>query len=334
MTADKYIYVFSELGRRLRNAVSGPEFGYNAAEAIAGNGWFTRADIEFQIESICTQMLDEDRLNQWYRSYYPAPAHDSKRVLIIMAGNIPLVGFFDLMCTLMSGHAAIIKPSSKDRVLVEYIVDILKSIDTDIPVSFYTGHEEVDALVAMGGDNAVRIFRERFNGIPVLLRDSRFSVAVVDGNETPEELSGLSDDITSYCGLGCRNVGLLFVPTGYDLQIICRKISCTKHVNNKINNNYRQRKALLTMTGVTFADCGNRILVECSDFPQAISQINYIYYNSKDEIAEWLVGNDSDIQCVVGHFEHPRAVGFGLSQRPELTDYPDGNDTMKFLLSV
>jgi len=251
-----------------------------------------------------------------------------------MAGNIPLVGFSDLLCTLFSGHAAIVKLSRKDRVLMEYIIDILKDIDSDIPISHYDGQKDIDALVAMGGNNAVRIFRERFKEIPVLLRDSRFSAAIIDGTETPDEISGLANDIAAYCGLGCRNVGFLFVPVGYDVQSLCRKIHCIEHMNDKIMNGYRQRKALLTITGMAFIDCGDRVFVECGDFPQAISQVNYMFYKSKSDIKEWLSKNDSEIQCVVGHFEHPRAVGFGLSQRPGLADYPDGRDTMQFLLSI
>lgn len=332
MTKDKSIFVFSELGRRLNADVESDAVEPVIRKAVAQNPWFTEADIKYQIKTISNQLLDAHKLNEWL-SCCPA-TESSKKVLVIMAGNIPMVGFFDLMCVLASGHTAVVKTSSKDSVLMEYIIDVLTDIDSNIPIEFYDGAEKVDALVAMGGDNAIRVFRQKYEGIPMLVRGSRFSVAVMDGTETDEEIDGLAQDITAYSGLGCRNVELLFMPVGYDIAKIVNSISCTKYINKKIINNYVQRKAMLEMNGVPFRDCGNRVLVEENSFPEAISQINYTFYGYLSEVADWLAVNDASIQCVAGHTDHPRSVGFGQSQSPSLRDYPDGEDTMAFLSKI
>ena len=329
---DKFISVFSLLGQRLVEALSSGELGPIIARAVTQNSWFTEFDIIYQIKTICSQMLDAYKLDEWLNN---CPVSEcEKKVLVIMAGNIPLVGFFDLLCVLAGGHMAVVKTSSKDSILMKYVIDILKNISPDIPIKYYDGSENVDALIAMGGDNAVRFFRERYEGIPMLLRGSRYSVAVLDGTETEAEIAGLATDITAYSGLGCRNVGLLFLPVGYDVTRIINSICSVEHINKKIINNYGQRKALLTMAGRDFSDCGSRILFESSTFPEAISQVNYYFYDSQADVAEWLVANDESIQCVVGHMAHRRGVNFGQSQSPSLTDYPDGVDTMQFLSDI
>lgn len=332
MTKDKSIFVFSRLGQLLGAAVADKSFGQIVRKAVAENPWFTEYDIRYQIESVCTQMLDADKLYEWL-SRYSESKHE-KKVLVIMAGNIPMVGFFDLMCVLASGNRAVVKTSSKDSVLIAYIIGILKDIYPDIPIDFYDGGIKPDALVAMGGDNAVRLFRQKYEGIPMLLRGNRCSVAVLDGTESNEEIAGLAEDITSYSGLGCRNVGLLFLPNGYDISNIVRSINCTEHINKKIINNYTQLKAVLEMNGVRFTDCVCRIMVERGGFPEAISQVNYVFYDSLPKVADWLAENDSSIQCVEGHLNHSRRVDFGQSQNPSLADYPDGEDTMKFLSNI
>lgn len=271
-------------------------------------------------------MLSRDKLETWLAAYPAVPVAVPRRVLVVMAGNIPLVGFFDLLCTVAGGHRCLLKPSAKDAVLTEYIVGLLRSIDASVPVEFYDGTSPVDAVIATGSDNANRYFRARYAGIPSLLRGSRQSAAVLSGNETPEQLAGLADDIWAYSGLGCRSVSLLFLPEGYE------PILQMPSVNGKYINNYRQTRALLAMQGCPFRDLGAAVAVEQRAFPMSLSQISYTHYRTPDEVAGWLATHDDELQCVVTEcLPHSRRAAFGCAQSPALTDYPDDRDVIAWL---
>lgn len=322
------IALLSELGRRLHG------FGDDACtrgvieRACRANGWFTAADISRAVASIARDMLPGAQLEKWLAPY-PVPVAVPRRVLVVMAGNIPMVGFFDLLCVLAAGHRCLVKPSAKDTVLMEYVVDLLRAIDPDLPVGFYDGESPVDAVIATGSDNANRYFRTKYAGIPALLRGNRQSVAVLGGQETPAQLAGLVDDIWAYSGLGCRSVSLLFLPEGCDLQLRMPEM------NGKYRNNYLQQKALLAMSGRPFRDFGASVAVEERAFPSALSQVNYSFYESSDEVAAWLAAHDAELQCVVSEaVAHSRRADFGRAQSPALTDYPDDRDVIAFLTSL
>ncbi len=327
--------IFSELGRRLAL------FGTDACtrdtvrRAALANPWFLPAEIERAARNIAECMLSANALQTWLSACSGIPVDKPKNVLIIMAGNIPFVGFHDLLCVLAAGHCAAVKPSSKDSMLMSYIVSELLGIAPGLPVSVYAGSETPDAVIAMGGDNTAMALRERYREIPVLLRGSRWSTAVLDGTETREELAGLSGDIMSYSGLGCRNVSLVFVPRNYDIHTLQNVLSANAaEMNPKYLNNYRQVKALLELNGQAFVDCGINVLVEGCEFPTTVSRINYSFYDNPSEAADWISAHDGEIQCVAGKIAHPRATCFGETQRPSLTDYPDGRDTMEFLAGI
>lgn len=324
------INLFCELGSRLQS------FGSDAATrrvikaACAANGWFLDGEIRRAVQSIADEMLRRDRLEDWL-SAYPAlrQPHDARNVLVIMAGNIPLVGFFALLCVLIGGHRCLVKPSNKDHVLMEYLVETLRTIDPATPVSMYDGRTPVEAVIATGSDNAKRYFRSHYAGIPSLLRGSRQSVAVLSGRETAGQWAGLADDIWAYSGLGCRNVSLLFLPRGAELRLEMPP------VNVKYRNNYVQQKALLEMQGHPFRDLGAALLVEERSFPNALSRIHYTYYDSTDEVAQWLADHDEELQCVVSEvLPHSRRVDFGRAQSPSLTDYPDDRDVLAWLSTL
>ena len=212
---------------------------------------------------------------------------------------------------------------------MEYVVGQLRDIDASVPVEFYDGVSPVDAVIATGSDNANRYFRARYVGIPSLLRGSRQSAAVLSGDETPEQLAGLADDIWAYSGLGCRSVSLLFLPEGYEptLQM--------PDVNDKYKNNYRQTRALLTMQGRPFRDLGAAVAVERRNFPTALSRISYTHYKTLDEVAGWLAMHDDELQCVVTEcLPHSRRAAFGGAQSPALTDYPDDRDVIAWLAAL
>lgn len=323
------IDLFSELGVRLRGFGGDDVTRAVMNAACRANGWFTPAEVRRAVGAIARDMLNREKLETWLADYPAVPVVAPRRVLVVMAGNIPLVGFFDLLCTVVSGHRCLIKPSAKDSVLMEYIVALLRDIDDSAPVGFYDGASPVDAVIATGSDNANRYFRARYAGIPSLLRGSRQSAAVLSGDETPEQLAGLADDIWAYSGLGCRSVSLLFLPEGYEptLQI--------PPVNDKYKNNYLQVRALLAMQGHPFLDLGAAVAVEQRAFPTALSQISYTHYKTPDEVAGWLAMHDDELQCVVTEcLPHSRRAAFGCAQSPALADYPDNRDVIAWLTAL
>lgn len=320
--------LFSELGRRLCGFGDDARSQEAIRRACAANGWFTPREVVRAVSEIRDRMLRPEELDRWL-AHYPAFGTAPRRVLVVMAGNIPLVGFFDLLCVVAAGHVCLVKPSSKDRVLIEYVVELLRTIDPAAAVAFYREGEPVDAVIATGGDNAVRYFRMRYAGLRTLLRGHRQSVAVLSGRETAAQLAALADDIWAYSGLGCRNVSLVWVPEGCDFA------PQVPAVNPKYRNNYLRERALLTMTERPFVDLGAAVVVEQREFPAALSRIACARYRSPDEVEAWLAEHDAELQCVVSEcVDHSRRVGFGCAQSPGLTDYPDDRDTMAWLAEL
>jgi hypothetical protein len=300
--------------------------------AVAANEWFTVGDIRYAVAAIRSEMLDAKRVAEWLSHYATAGSRCPKRVAIIMAGNVPLVGFFDLMCVLASGDIPFVKPSSKDRALEEYVELLLREIEPELRIEQYVEGADYDAVIATGGDSANLYFRTAFAGTPALLRGSRHSVAVLSGRESKAEMKALADDVFVHSGLGCRNVSLLFVPKGFKPKLEVRKMSLAYH------NNYLQCRALLTMQGAKFKDLGEAVVLKTkvAEFPRFLSQINVVEYSSLEEVQQWLVAHDEALQCVVSEIEglHSRQVPFGRAQRPTLFDYADERDTMQFLATI
>lgn len=323
--------LFVELGRRLTRFGADPASQQVIDKARMENNWFSEYDIRRAVEAIAMQMLIRERLEPWM-AHYPIPVVAPRRILIIMAGNIPLVGFFDLLCTLIVGHEAWVKCSSKDRVLMEYIIEQLRGIAPQVPIVWAREREteRPDAVIATGSDNTNRYFRARYARIPALLRGSRQSVAVLSGDESPTQLRGLADDVFAYSGLGCRSVSLLFVPRGWD-----GVLKPPPQMNEKYRNNYLQTRAVLTMQGIPFRDLGAAVLVKERAFPNALSRIHYSEYDTLQEVEEWLRLHDNELQCVVTEsVTHSRRVDFGQAQSPGLTDWPDERDVLEFLTTL
>ena len=321
-----YTELFARLGGLLEGFGTVPETRAVAEAAVAANPWFTLSDVVFSVDAVRRNMLDAAVSARWL-SYYGANGRTVRsRVAVIMAGNIPLVGLSDLLCVVASDCIPYIKMSSKDSVLMEYVVGLLCGLAPGIRVERYVPEERYDAAIATGSDNANRYFRAQYAGIPSLLRGNRQSVAVLGGRETPAQLTALADDIWAYSGLGCRSVSLLFLPEGYDLQLRMPE------VNVKYRNSYRQQKALLTMGGQPFRDLGAAVAVEERAFPAVLSRINYSFYKSPAEVGAWLAEHDAGLQCVVSEcIACRRRVDFGHAQSPGLTDYPDDRDVIEFL---
>lgn len=320
------IQTFVQLGRHLHELKNSPLLEEKIQQAISFNPWFTDADIRRAIDAICEEMLQEERLSKWLSSY-TMPSCTPQRILVVMAGNIPLVGFFDLLCVLIAGHRCLVKPSSKDRILMEWMIGLLKDISPETMVEIYDGISPCDGLIATGSDNAERYFKAHYEGIPSLLRGSRQSVAILTGQETKAQLEGLADDIWAYSGLGCRNVSLIFIPEGETFHIKMPQM------NPKYVNNYRQTKALMEMNHREFIDLGGSVATLGHDFSKSLSEIVLAPYKSTEEVEEWLSIHDEELQCVVSEsIPHPRQAPFGKAQSPRLQDYPDQKDVIEWLL--
>lgn len=317
--------IFALLGERVQGFGQSESSRRVIESAIEQNPWFTEQDICDAVEAIRTQMLDKTKLETWLADYPTATA--PKRVAIIMAGNIPLVGFFDLLCVLCSGHEAHIKPSSKDRVLMQYVVDTLHNIEPTIAIYDYNPAEHYDMVIATGGDEANRYFKSHFADTKRLLRGSRHSVAVLDGMESGEELMGLYNDITAYSGLGCRSVSMIFAPAGADLNL-------PKGVakNPKLRRNIASMRALYTMQGHNFGDYGAFLTTEGTTFATTLASVVVQRYDDISTVRAWLTEHSEKLQCVVSHLDIEGAVAFGEAQHPQLNDYADGVDTMEFLV--
>ena len=296
------------------------------SQAVAENPWFTPTSIRTAVEAIRREMLEREKLEAWLAPY-AVPVRTPKRVLVIMAGNLPLVGFFDLLCVVASGHHCLVKPSSKDRILMEHILHELHAIDPTLPITLYDGSTPPEAVIATGSDNTNRYFRARYGEFPTLLRGSRQSVAVLTGEESEAELLGLEQDIWMHHGLGCRNVSLLFLKKGTKFPEIRPQSTHEKH-----RNNYLQTKALFQLTNQPFIDLDGAIAICQSAFPKALSSLSYTYYGTEADVENWLADHDRELQCVVARsINHPRRVDFGQAQHPRLTDYPDAVDVVAFL---
>ena len=307
----------------------------NAIEkAQRENGWFTIEFIKLALDNISAEYLQSDELRRWTKKYnVPEQTTDPKNVGLVMAGNIPLVGFHDFLCVFVSGHKQTIKPSTKDEILIRYIVDTLFSWDSSVKeyIEFADMLKSKDAYIATGSNNSSRYFEYYFGKYPHIIRRNRTSVAILTGNETMEELSLLADDVYQYHGLGCRNVTKIYVPEGYDFVPLLEAFKKYEYLadHNKYRNNYDYQLALLIMNKQYYMTNGSIILHEHKLEFSAISRLNYEFYKNSPDVSRELVGN-KNIQCIVGKGHLP----FGKAQHPGLEDYADGVNTMLFLRSL
>jgi hypothetical protein len=309
---------------------------YQAIKQRAGreNPWFIPEFIERASENIATGFLQKDKLESWANSYnIPPEQPHQKNVGIVMAGNIPMVGFHDMLSVFISGHRCTIKASSKDEALIKHLVNKLAewNAETGSYISFADRLTGCDAYIATGSNNTGRYFEYYFGKYPHIIRYNRTSVAILDGTESLEELELLADDICLYFGLGCRNVTKLYVPKDYDFVPLLESMKKYSHFQDyhKYKHNYDYHLALLMMGNKFYMTDGTTILAENASLFTPVSQVNYEYYDNKDEVILQLK-ESKDVQALTGH----GFVAFGKAQQPSLADYADGVDTMKFLLSI
>ncbi|MCC8089258.1 MAG: hypothetical protein LIO79_08370, partial [Rikenellaceae bacterium] len=271
----KYIKELILLGNYLKTATDKnvPEINAVIRTAVSENPWFTRESVIMSIRSICTTLLDCKKLTLWSIMYSWDNIH-SKNVTVIMAGNLPLVGFFDMLCVLVSGHNCFVRPSSKDRALILFLIGKLKEINPEIPVYEIECHNP-DAVIATGSDNSNRYFKYKYGEIPHVFRKSRYSIAVLTGKENSKEIKSLHKDITSYYGLGCRNVSCLFLPEHFNYDILK---SATKRIspNPKYTSRLKYYKTVLKMNKREYIDCGDFFMTKLNN--GVVGALPEIYY--------------------------------------------------------
>ena len=328
MQKNERISAFVQLGQKIEG-LSEAQIAQLAQSAKAKNGWFTMKSIENALSGL-SYMLDRDNLEKWTSSY-PTENELPKIVGLVTAGNIPLVGFHDLLSVLISGHFAAIKPSSDDEFLTKVVIDWILEIEPRFKknIEIRDKLKDIDAVIATGSDNTARYFEYYFRDLPSIIRKNRTSVAVISGVESQEELRMLGDDIFSYFGLGCRNVSKVFTPQGYDIRSIFPVFEEHNEVINhhKYRNNYDYYKSIYLVNKTPHLDTGFLLVSSTEDLVSPISVLYHQEYESETSLQSHLENKKEKIQCIVGHDHIP----FGKAQRPELWDYADNIDTMKFL---
>jgi hypothetical protein len=335
MKIEKKINSLSRLGKEILKIIEDKDEIIN--QAYEQNPWFI-PDFILQALGGISYLLDEDKLIKWTSNYDFNP--DSKKNIgIIMAGNIPLVGFHDMISVLLSSNRAIIKLSHNDDILIPYLANILKSIDPEIgdDISYVDSPGEVDALIATGSDNTARYFKSSFKNIPYIIRKNRTSCCIIDGYEEVQDLNYLSDDIFSYFGLGCRNVSKIYIPKDYQIENLLPYFNKYRWMekHSKYNNNYRYLLSKYPLENKSFINAEYFTLLEKEDLVSPISCVYYEKYKDIDHLELMLGQNILKIQCLVsrsGWF--PGSIPFGKAQLPEPWDYADDVDTMSFLESV
>lgn len=321
---------------RLGNYMKSDDEGWREAKhkAYLQNQWFVPEFIGLSVNNIAQNFLQPQQLDQLINQYQiPTENSNPRKVGIVMAGNIPLVGFHDLLCVFLTGHYAVIKPSSKDEVLIDHLVKKLIEWDQQVEPYFTIAAmiKNGDAYIATGSNNSSRYFEYYFAKYPSIIRKNRTSVAIISGKETDQDLEKLADDAYQYFGLGCRNVTKIFVPKNYDFVRLLNVFKKYDHLidHHKYKNNYDYNLAIHILNNQFYMTNGSIILVENESAFSPISQLHYEYYSNEIEVREKLK-NDQSIQCVVSKED----IDFGEAQCPGVCDYADGVDTMKFLMQI
>ncbi len=320
--------------KELKNYLTenGEEWQSVKEKASRANGWFTPEFIDLSVQNIVDRFLDEDALQAWTGHYHIDDTITPKNVGIVMAGNIPLVGFHDFLAAFVTGHRQTIKLSSKDEILLKHLVQKMCSWQPAMEplVQFETMLKGCDAYIATGSNNSAVYFDYYFSRYPSIIRRNRTSAALLTGRETTEELEKLSDDIHAFFGLGCRNVTKIFVPEEYDFVPLLKSFDRYKYFadHNKYRNNFDYNLSLLILNNRFYMTNNTALLVENESLFSAISQLHYSFYKDPDAVIHSLK-NNTDLQCIVGV-----DVPFGQAQSPGLMDYADGVDTVEFLLTL
>lgn len=352
MELEKRINAFVELGKFLTqfeqidpvkdssvkyNDLFFDGFKHQLKLAEETNGWFTKDNLIYSLKGWSNQ-LTYSYINTFILKY-DMTSISCKNVAIIMAGNIPLVGFHDFFSVLISGHNVVVKQATNDKQLLPLIAKYLEIVEPGFKskITFVDGQlKDFDAVIATGSDNTARYFEYYFREVPSIIRNNRNSVAVLNGNETKNDLEALSIDIFRYYGLGCRNVSKLFVPKSYDFKDFFQSIYSWHPIINqsKYANNYDYNKAVYLMSEFDMLENGFLMLKEDHRYSSPIATLFYEFYDSKKTLKKRLNKDHTKIQCVVASNFLDSEIKFGCTQTPNLWDFADNVDTIEFLLKI
>jgi len=309
-------------------------------EAEQKNNWFTHENILSSLIALSDQLTIEN-FDSWLTPYNLSDTDDNKRILLVMAGNIPLVGFHDLLSVLISGNRVVVKLSSNDNILFPYLWEVICKINPNFSDKLEKIDEIIDkkfdAVIATGSDNSAKYFEYYFKNIRRIIRKNRRSIAVINGKETNPELKGLAEDVFLYFGLGCRSVSKIFVPKGYILDKLFDVFFPFQEIVNhkKYGNNYDYNKAVFLMGGHKLVENGFLLMKEDESLQSPISMLFYEYYEDLEKVKDYIDENADLLQCVVCKEDIVKKnTHFGETQKPQLWDYADNVDTIEFLISI
>lgn len=331
MNLAERIDLMTQLGKYL--TTDDEALGEAKKKAFDKNKWFTEEFVNIALKNIATQFLDKEKLEDWIKIYHLDDNISPKTVGIVMAGNIPLVGFHDFLCVFISGHHQKIKLSEKDDILFPFLLKKLAEWNSRVlsVVAVADTLKDCDAYIATGSANSARYFNYYFGKYPSVIRGNKTSVALLTGKESVEELNLLADDVQIFFGLGCRNITHIYVPGEYNFEPLLTALKKYNYFadHSKYKNNYDYHLALLIMNSKFYMSNESIVLVENENIFSGVSQLNYSFYKIAEEVMEQLKIN-KNVQCIVGE----SGIPLGSAQQPGLKDYADGVDTMQFLLSL
>lgn len=334
MILQERMYTFIKLGEYLEKDI------YKNSREIfsrveAHNPWFTQDNIKRALDT-WREQLSPDMIISWLNPYKLKEVLNPKRVLIVMPGNIPLVGFHDFISVLISGHKVVVKMSKNDNILLKVLIDKLISISPKFKNSIFfiddIAKRDFDAVIATGSNNSAHYFEYYFRDVKRIIRRNRRSVAVLDGSESILQLEGLADDVFSYFGIGCRNVSKLFLPKDFNMANLFKAFFPYSYVidHTKYANNYNYNKTICLMGNNKLIENGFLIMKEDPSLNSPVAMLYYEYYEDMHSVLQYIKENECDLQCVVSK----EGIPFGGTQKPNLWDYADGVDTIEFLRNI
>lgn len=325
----------SKLQKILENPFENETLYKAAQNTIVSNPWFDLESINYSLKSV-SSWLNTPVLQNFLKNY--KPQNQAKKIAVICAGNIPIVGFHDMLCVLLSGNVFLGKTSSGDKYLLPAIGEILSEIDKEFKDKVFfteTKIENFDAVIATGSNNSNMYFEYYFGKHPNLIRHSRTSIGVLNGKEKSLDL--IASDMLTHKGLGCRNISKVFIPNNYDFTPLMISLEKYSHLldHNKYRNNYDYYKSIYIMNNISYIDTGNCILLENKELFSPVSVVYYTYYNDISKVNEYIKENQTHIQCIASEIiEIQDSIPLGEAQTPKINDFPDNIDTMEFLCNL
>lgn len=339
MQLKNFILTFSQLGDFILDENNSELIKQWSYAARNENAWFTDDNVKLALNNIAKYYLSKEQLENFVAAHNIETNISPKKVGIVMAGNIPVVGFHDLLCVVLSGNIALIKLSSSDSVLMRSLIHKIFEINPDLKKLIHVVDKlnEAEAMIATGSDNTAKHFEYYFSKIPHIIRKNRTSAAILTGDESRTDLANLGNDIFQYFGLGCRNVSKLFVPKGYTFDKLYESIEywSTISIHHKYNNNYDYNKSVLLVNKTPHFDNGFLLLKEDTTLVSAISVCHFEFYENEEHLKELIDSHKDKIQCIVSKeraFEN--SFDFGEAQSPQLNDFADGVNTIEFLKTI